>query len=83
MVIEGPVARAVAAVEHGGPIAGPMFDLSREAAEDVFRTLATEPTRQRVLNPGLPLHLSDVVVGGVVRLLRSCAGSTSMSSRWR
>ena len=29
------------------------FELSRDAAEDVFRTLATEPLADRVHNPGL------------------------------
>ena len=30
------------------------FVLTRDAAEDVFRTLATEPLADRVHNPGLP-----------------------------
>jgi exopolyphosphatase/guanosine-5'-triphosphate,3'-diphosphate pyrophosphatase len=67
----------MAAVEQGLPaydrdrIHG--FRLTREAAEDVFRTLATEPAAQRRHNPGLEPGRVDVVVGGaivVVALLR-------------
>ena len=44
------------------------FRLSREAVEDVFRTLATETRAQRVHNPGLERERADVIVGGVVVL---------------
>ena len=40
------------------------FVLTRDAAEDVFRTLATEPLRERVANPGLPADRADVIVAG-------------------
>ncbi|MGQ0831304.1 MAG: Ppx/GppA phosphatase family protein [Microthrixaceae bacterium] len=40
------------------------FRLTREAAEDVFRTLATERLAQRVHNPGLEPARADVIVGG-------------------
>jgi exopolyphosphatase/guanosine-5'-triphosphate,3'-diphosphate pyrophosphatase len=40
------------------------FELTREAAEDVFRTLATEPLADRVHNPGLEAARADVIVGG-------------------
>jgi len=49
------------------------FFLEREAAEDVFRTLATECFADRVHNPGLPRDRADVIVGGLcvlVALLR-------------
>ena len=39
------------------------FHLTRAAAEDVFRTLATEP-RPTVHNPGLEPERADVIVGG-------------------
>lgn len=42
------------------------FVLTRAAAEDVFRTLATENRRQRVHNPGLEAGRADVIVGGAV-----------------
>jgi len=44
------------------------FRLTREAVEDVFRTLATETRAQRVHNPGLEPERADVIVGGVVVL---------------
>lgn len=40
------------------------FELTREAAEDVFRTLATEATEDRRHNPGLDPGRVDVIVGG-------------------
>ena len=49
------------------------FRLTRDAAEDVFRTLATEPASVRRHNPGLDPGRVDVIVGGaiiVVSILR-------------
>ena len=40
------------------------FGLTRAAAEDVFRTLATEAHDARVANPGLDPARGDVIVGG-------------------
>ncbi len=62
-----------AAVEIGQPT----FDLAalhgfrftREAVEDVFRTLATESLADRVHNPGLPADRADVIVGGLCVLV--------------
>lgn len=45
------------------------FLLSREAAEDVFRTLATETRAQRAHNPGLEAGRVDVIVGGAAILV--------------
>lgn len=45
------------------------FVLTRAAAEDVFRTLATEPRADRVHNPGLEAARADVIVGGAVILV--------------
>jgi exopolyphosphatase/guanosine-5'-triphosphate,3'-diphosphate pyrophosphatase len=45
------------------------FRLTRAAAEDVFRTLATEPLADRVHNPGLQPGRADVIVGGCVILV--------------
>jgi exopolyphosphatase / guanosine-5'-triphosphate,3'-diphosphate pyrophosphatase len=42
--------------------------LSREAVEDVFRTLATESADERRHNPGLEPGRVDVIVGGVIVL---------------
>jgi exopolyphosphatase/guanosine-5'-triphosphate,3'-diphosphate pyrophosphatase len=40
------------------------FHLTRQAAEDVFRTLATETRADRVHNPGLEAARADIIVGG-------------------
>lgn len=45
------------------------FHLTRSAAEEVFRTLATERRDQRVLNPGLEEARADVIVGGAAILV--------------
>lgn len=58
----------VAAVEIGLPEwdsdAIHHFRLTRAAAEEVFRTLATEPLADRIHNPGLEVARADVIVGG-------------------
>ncbi|MGD9794306.1 MAG: exopolyphosphatase [Acidimicrobiia bacterium] len=58
----------VAAVELGLAVydrsAVHRFRLSRAAAEDVFRTLATESLADRLHNPGLPAARADIIVGG-------------------
>lgn len=58
----------VAAVEIGLPAydrdATHHFVLTRDAAEDVFRTLATEALEDRRHNPGLEAARADVIVGG-------------------
>ena len=42
------------------------FRLTRAAAEEVFRTLATEPISRRRHNPGLEPGRVDVIVGGAI-----------------
>ena len=42
---------------------------ARDAAEDVFRTLATEPAADRRHNPGLEPARVDVIVGGAAVLV--------------
>ena len=63
----------VAAVELGLASYDPKlvhhFVLTRAAAEDVFRTLATESRAQRVYNPGLEEARADVIVGGTAILV--------------
>ena len=58
----------VAAVEIGldpyDPEVIDGFVLTRAAAEDVFRTLATERLADRVHNPGLHVDRAPVIVGG-------------------
>ncbi len=45
------------------------FRLDRTAAEDVFRTLATEPVEVRRHNPGLEPGRVDIIVGGTLILV--------------
>ena len=45
------------------------FVLTRAAAEDVFRTLATERRADRIHNPGLEEARADVIVGGAAVLV--------------
>jgi len=68
VVLVAGTALTVAAVEIGlqewdrGAVHG--FRLTRAAAEDVFRTLATESLEDRKHNPGLDPARADVIVGG-------------------
>ena len=72
VTMSGPEATAIAAVELGGSAVLP-FVLHRDAAEDVFRTMATERRADRSKNPGLDPLLVDRVVAGcctVVAVMR-------------
>lgn len=64
---------AVAAVEQGlaeySRDAIHHFRLTKDAAEDVFRTLATEARADRIHNPGLEEARADVIVGGCCALV--------------
>ncbi|MEO6124907.1 MAG: hypothetical protein ABIR32_14475 [Ilumatobacteraceae bacterium] len=74
VIVTGPAAMAIAAVEIGSAIRNGDVVLGRDAVEDVFRTLATETAEQRRHNPGLPSDLVDVIPAGccaVVAVLRS------------
>ena len=42
------------------------FKLTKEAVEDVFRTLATETRTERLDNPGMEVDRADVIVGGTL-----------------
>lgn len=74
--IAGGLVAVVADVEVGGVATLP-FELSREAGEDVFRTLVTEHSADRALNPGLPATAVEPVLGtvcaivGVMRFLQA------------
>ena len=46
------------------------FRLTREAIEDVYRTLVTEPREARKFNPGLEPGRVDTIVGGMCILAR-------------
>jgi exopolyphosphatase / guanosine-5'-triphosphate,3'-diphosphate pyrophosphatase len=70
--IVGDLASVIAAVEFGGNPSLP-FALPRAAAEDLFRTVATESSAERALNPGLPTDAVETIVAAcciVVALMR-------------
>lgn len=46
------------------------FELTKAAAEEVFRTLATESRADRAFNPGLEPGRVDVIVGGMTILVK-------------
>ncbi|MDP6910470.1 MAG: DUF501 domain-containing protein [Acidimicrobiales bacterium] len=46
------------------------FRLSKEAVEDVYRTLATEDRDERMANPGMEEARADVIVGGLSILVK-------------
>ncbi len=58
----GATVTSLAAVEVGDDPAPDPVPLRRDAAEEIFRMLATEPTRDRVHNPGLPSAHVDLIV---------------------
>ncbi len=64
---------AVAAIEQGLAVYDRErihgFRITRAAAEDVFRTLATETLAERRHNPGLEAERADVIVGGTLVLV--------------
>ena len=66
-----PPSRSASSPTTGTGVNG--FVLSRAAAEDVYRTLVTEPLADRVHNPGLPPERAEVILGGacaVVAIMR-------------
>lgn len=61
------------------------MDLTKDAAEDVFRTLATESLADRTSNPGLPSSRADIIVAGccilVATMRRLRLDSVTVSTR--
>lgn len=60
--ISGPAASALAALEIGHRPDDDHHVLPRTAAEEVFRLVATESTRDRADNPGLPSDHVDTII---------------------
>jgi exopolyphosphatase/pppGpp-phosphohydrolase len=74
VTLRGAHAWAIAAVEAGASPGTTRFELSRDAVEDVFRTVATERRTDRAHNPGLPEDLVDEIVAAccaVVAIMRT------------
>ena len=76
----GPLVGVVADVEVGGAVALP-YELSRESAEEVFRTLATERRVDRASNPGLPADAVHDVLGTLIAVV-SVMRFTAATSVW-
>lgn len=74
LVATGGTATTAAAVELGLPAYDRdrihRFELTRAAAEDVFRTLATESASDRIANPGLHPDRAGVIVAGLCILVK-------------
>ena len=62
VTFSGPLACTLARLEAGTADVVAPFVLPRDAAEEIFRTVATEPARDRAYNPGLPQEHVDSVV---------------------
>jgi exopolyphosphatase/pppGpp-phosphohydrolase len=62
MSFRGPTATSLAQIELGHDVADEAVDLDRDAAEEIFRIVATEPARQRAHNPGLPSEHVDLII---------------------
>jgi uncharacterized protein len=80
----------LAVVERGGDVTDATVPLAREAAEDVFRALATERRADRLHNPGLDPRRVDTILGTCclvlavmrrLRLDRVVVGATSAGAR--
>jgi hypothetical protein len=69
VVFSGPLATTLARVEVGSDRVEGDFVLERDAAEEIFRTVATEPARDRAYNPGLPHEHVDTVIAACCILL--------------
>lgn len=64
--LAGPAATALARLEVGVDEPGAAVELTRQAAEEVFRLVATERSADRASNPGLPSHHVDSIVATCV-----------------
>lgn len=74
VVMLGATPLAAAAIELGVDLADATevhgFVLSRSAAEEIFRTLATEDHQARAANPGLPAGEVETIVAGMAILIK-------------
>jgi hypothetical protein len=66
LAVRGPAATALAQLELGHADPPPTVELTRQAAEEVFRLVATERHADRASNPGLPSHHVESIVATCV-----------------
>jgi exopolyphosphatase/pppGpp-phosphohydrolase len=64
--LTGSMARSLAQVEIGRSDIPAQVEITREALEEVFRTVATESIEDRATNPGLPPHDVELIVAAAV-----------------
>jgi hypothetical protein len=62
VTFSGPLASTLARLEAGHDAVEGEFVLPRDAAEEIFRTVATETATDRAYNPGLPREHVETVV---------------------
>ena len=62
LTFEGPAIEALARVELGTDTAPETIELARDAAEEIFRIVATESAVDRAHNPGLPSEHVDTII---------------------
>ncbi len=62
LIFRGPTVESLARVEIGSADTPDTIELTRQAAEEIFRTVATEAACDRAHNPGLPLAHVDTIL---------------------
>ena len=62
VTFSGPLASTLARLEAGSDVVGNGFVLPRDAAEEIFRTVATEAAGDRAYNPGIPSEHVETVI---------------------
>jgi len=62
LTFAGATVESLARVETGSDIISDAVTLARDAAEEIFRIVATEPARDRAFNPGLPSSDVETIV---------------------
>ena len=73
LTLFGSPVESLARVEIGRDDVSGSIDLTRRAADEIFRIVATEPTRDRAFNPGLPSSHVETIVAScsiVLALMR-------------
>jgi uncharacterized protein len=62
VTFSGPLASTLARLEAGSDVVGNRFVLPRDAAGEIFRTVATEAAGDRAYNPGIPREHVETVI---------------------
>lgn len=62
VTVSGPTVESLGRVEIGRDVIDDSITLTRQAAEEIFRIVATESTADRAFNPGLPSSHVETIV---------------------